>query len=230
MELRFPSQKSIEISFKVCVAGTTAQPQTVSIFLEKGDVGLSFAAKKEGDLWVALVDRPGMIFGDGPLQMQVHVVVNSRLFVPFKSTAEVFSEVVSVELPPEQSVVPQDEPTIPTVELPPEPEVTPPVELTLPLPVKPATESLLKKLEPAKAPAPKKVEEKVQPKVVARKVPKPAPKVVPKPEPVVLEAGSILKSIEPQIERKVERVVEAAKPAPQEKHAFELKRFKVVTI
>lgn len=223
MELRFPSQKSIEISFKVGVAGTSAQPQTVSIFLEKGDTGLSFAAKQQGDMWVAVVDRPGMIFGDGQVQMQVHVVVNNRLFVPFKSAADIYNDTA----PTIQSVEPAPQPTI---ELPPEPEVTPQVELNLPLPVKTATESLLKKLEPAKPPAPKKVEEKVQPKVVARKVPKPAPKAVPKPEPVVLEAGSILKSIEPQIERKVERVVEAAKPTPQAKPAFELKRSKVVTI
>ena len=219
MELRFPSQKSIEISFKVGVAGTSAQPQTVSIFLEKGDTGLSFAAKQQGDMWVAIVDRPGMIFGDGQVQMQVHVVVNNRLFVPFKSAADIYNDAA----PSIQSV----EPTVqPTVELPPEPEATPPVELNLPLPVKTATESLLRKLEPAKPPAPKKVEEKIQPKVVARKVPKPAPKR----ERVVIEANGLLKSIEPQIERKVEQVIEQARPITKPAPAFELKRSKVVTI
>ena len=219
MELRFPSQKSIEISFKVGVAGTSAQPQTVSIFLEKGDTGLSFAAKQQGDMWVAVVDRPGMIFGDGQVQMQVHVVVNNRLFVPFKSAADIFNDVA----PAIQSVEPTPQPTI---KLPPEPEVTPPVELNLPLPVKTTTESLLRKLEPAKPPTPKKVEEKVQPKVVARKVPKPAPKR----EPVVIEANGLLKSIEPQIERKVEQVIEQARPITKHAPAFELKRSKVVTI
>lgn len=221
MELRFPSQKSIEISFKVGVAGTSAQPQTVSIFLEKGDTGLSFAAKQQGDMWVAVVDRPGMIFGDGQVQMQVHVVVNNRLFVPFKSAADIYNDAA----PSIQSV----EPTVhPTVELPPEPEVTPQVELNLPLPapIKQSNESLLRKLEPAKPPAPKKVEEKVQPKVVARKVPKPAPKR----ERVVIEANGLLKSIEPQLERKVEQVIEQARPITKPAPAFELKRSKVVTI
>lgn len=221
MELRFPSQKSIEISFKVGVAGTSAQPQTVSIFLEKGDTGLSFAAKQQGDMWVAVVDRPGMIFGDGQVQMQVHVVVNNRLFVPFKSAADIFNDVA----PAVQSVEPAPQPT---VELPPEPEITPQVELNLPLPapIKQSNESLLKKLEPAKPPAPKKVEEKVEPKVVARKVPKPAPKR----EPVVIEANGLLKSIEPQLERKVEQVIEQARPITKPAPAFELKRSKVVTI
>lgn len=221
MELRFPSQKSIEISFRVGVAGTSAQPQTVSIFLEKGDTGLSFAAKQQGDMWVAVVDRPGMIFGDGQVQMQVHVVVNNRLFVPFKSVADIYNDtapaIQSAELAPQ-----------PTIELPPEPEATPQVELNLPLPapIKQSNESLLRKLEPAKPPAPKKVEEKVQPKVVARKVPKPAPKR----ERVVIEANGLLKSIEPQLERKVEQVIEQARPITKPAPAFELKRSKVVTI
>ena len=215
MELRFPSQKSIEISFKVGVAGTSAAPQAVSVVLDKGETALSFVAQKQGDMWVAVVDRPGMIFGDGPVQMNVHVVVNSRLFVPFKATAEIFSDAPSVVAVPAPEVTP-------AVQLPiPEPEV----ELTIPLPVKQATESILKKLEPSQPPAPKKVEEKVVPKVAARKVPAP----VVKPAPVVETVG-LLKSIEPQIERKVQKVVEAAKPAPKAPPAFELKRSKIVTI
>lgn len=226
MELRFPSQKSIEISFKVGVAGTSAAPQTVSVVLDKGETALSFAAQKQGDIWVAVVDRPGMIFGDGPVQMNVHVVVNSRLFVPFKATAEIFSDAPSVIAVPQPEITPPVEPEVVA------PVAQPEVELTLPLPVKPTAESILKKLEPAKPPAPKKVEEKVEPKIVARTVPKPAPvvKAAPKTVPVVIEANGLLKSIEPQIERKVEKVIEPAKPAPKAQPAFEMKRSKIVTI
>jgi hypothetical protein len=46
MQLSFPSDKSVEITFKVGIAGTQAMPQKVAVVLEKGSTSLSFNAEK----------------------------------------------------------------------------------------------------------------------------------------------------------------------------------------
>jgi hypothetical protein len=233
MELRFPSQKSIEISFKVSIAGTSALPQAVSIVLTNGETALSFTAQKRDDTWVAVVERPGMIFGDGIIQVAVHVVVNSRLFIPVKTTAEIFSDRLnnSAALQPEPEVVdlittkqkiePKDEPDAVAV-------TKQYDELTQTLPVK-SIESILKTLESANMPVSKIAKDK-QHKTTTHKVTKQT-SLQAKQVQEDIKPNNLLKSIEPQIERTTEKVIETQKPTvPRTPCVFEIKRSKIVII
>jgi hypothetical protein len=109
MRYTFPSDKSVEFSFNVGVAGTSTSPQSVAVVLEKGTQALSYFATKVDDRWVVVVDKPGQTFGCGPVKLSINVVLNNRLFTPMKVDADIFSEAPTEEIPSEEiPVAPQD--------------------------------------------------------------------------------------------------------------------------
>jgi hypothetical protein len=90
MQLTFPSDKSIELSFKVGIAGTNSAPSSVAIVLERNSTALSFKAVNGGsDEWTAIIDNPGSVFEAGEVNLSVNIVLNNRLFTPMKSTATI---------------------------------------------------------------------------------------------------------------------------------------------
>jgi hypothetical protein len=105
MQLIFPSNKSIEIAFKVGIAGTSSQPQSVAVVLERDSMALSFHAAKLGDEWTATVNNPGAIFAPGQVKLSVNVLLNNRLFTPLKTSAEIVDgENVTVDITPAISI------------------------------------------------------------------------------------------------------------------------------
>jgi hypothetical protein len=89
MQLIFPPDKSVELSFKVGIAGTNSVPSSVAIVLERNSTALSFKAVKSGDEWTAVINNPGSVFEAGQVNLSVNIVVNNRLFTPMKSTATI---------------------------------------------------------------------------------------------------------------------------------------------
>lgn len=89
MQLSFPSDKSVEITFKVGIAGTQAMPQKVAVVLEKGSTSLSFNAEKTGEEWKAEISCPGATFGIGEVRLNINVLLNNRLFTPLKTVAQI---------------------------------------------------------------------------------------------------------------------------------------------
>jgi hypothetical protein len=114
MQLSFPSNKSIEMTFKVGIAGTQTPPQNVSVVLEKDGTALSYhAAKGDGDDWTARIDNPGKVFGLGEVNLRVSVLLNNRLFTPMKSIAQIIEEVeADSHIPEPDSTVRQDTPEV----------------------------------------------------------------------------------------------------------------------
>lgn len=86
MQLAFSPDKQVEVSFKIGVAGTSSAPKTVMVVLERGNLALSFNAIKEGDEYKAVVQDVS-VFSEGEVALSVNVLLNGRLFTPFKSTA-----------------------------------------------------------------------------------------------------------------------------------------------
>jgi hypothetical protein len=206
MHLSFPSDKSIELAFRVGIAGTSSAPQSVSIVLEREATALSFVANKVGDEWVATINNPGAIFGLGQINLSVNVVLNNRLFVPMKSTAEIVS-----------SLVPQTPQEIP-VEAPMEQPETQ---------IKSKLSSLLQSSEAASIKT-----ESIQPTIVKPKIPKiELPKKIVQEETVkVLEPIrlQLLKSVEPGITKSAQSTkIEESKTLPKTS-LFRLKRTKIV--
>jgi len=103
MLLSFPHSNPVELAFKVGIAGTQAVPSSVALVLEKDGRSLSYAATRNGEDWVARVDNPGAVFGAGEVKLGIHVIVNNRIFTPFKSAA-------TIEPLPEAVVTPAPEP------------------------------------------------------------------------------------------------------------------------
>lgn len=89
MQLTFPPDKSVELSFKVNIAGTNSVPSSVMLVLELNSTALSFKAIKTEDTWIAIIDNPGSVFAPGPVNLSVNVVVNNRLFTPMKCVATI---------------------------------------------------------------------------------------------------------------------------------------------
>lgn len=133
--LLFPSNKSVELTFKVGIAGTSASPSRVAVVLEREAKQLSFTAKKEGDSWTAMIDSPGSIFGLGEVKLSVNVVLNNHLFTPLKSSAEII----------EASNLPQTEPSI--EEVPAIAPFTPAAPPTVTLPLMQTVQSVQLKIE-----------------------------------------------------------------------------------
>lgn len=108
MQLQFPSNKSVELAFKVGIAGTSTPPQSVAVVLERGATAISFAATYNGEDWKAIIDNPGLMFGLGEIRLSVNVVLNNRLFTPMKSTAEIIDNISEPILEPTEEVIPQN--------------------------------------------------------------------------------------------------------------------------
>jgi hypothetical protein len=89
MELLFPADKSIELLFKVGIAGTNSLPSSVAVILDRAGTALSFKAEAVGEEWRAVIDKPGLMFSVGKVDLSINVIVNSRLFTPMKAVAEI---------------------------------------------------------------------------------------------------------------------------------------------
>jgi hypothetical protein len=248
MDLIFPSAGSVDMTFKVDIAGTQTPPQQVSVVLERGGRSISFNATKEGDDWNAVIDNPGSFFYLGDVNVSVNVILNNRIFVPMKAVGKIIEEpggrehgsencpVINPEVPtvPEapspmaQAEIPDVAVEIPEAKT--EPKVEPKVEPKKPAKAQSAIKSLLQSVEPAieAPPAVKKIVDKIIPKEV---IPKAKPVPAPKAKPVIKEPPPItglLKSVEPAKEAKPK-----AKPvkeqAPTEPVViFTLKKTKVI--
>lgn len=158
MDLIFPQGKSIEIAFKVGIAGTAAIPQSVFVSLAHEGKIMSFAATKDGDEYKALIEYPGYVLGVGTVDFSINVKVNDRIFTPFKSTAEIIS----------QDVVSNDVEDI-TQEIVPEETITKPKQITAKdLNFDKKSEDTLEKI-PAKKSLMKMIEP-IQPKILKPKV------------------------------------------------------------
>lgn len=122
MQLSFPHSNPVELAFKVGIAGTQSTPTTVALVIEKEGRSLSYAAVKQGDDWVARVENPGAVFGAGEVKVGITVLLNSRLFTPFKTTA------IIEELPNAEVNVAPAAPSAPPVDATPEPVEEPAVQ------------------------------------------------------------------------------------------------------
>jgi hypothetical protein len=89
MELLFPADKSIELLFKVGIAGTNSLPSSVTVVLDRAGTALSFKATQVGEEWRAVINNPGQMFSVGKVDLSINVIVNSRLFTPMKTVAEI---------------------------------------------------------------------------------------------------------------------------------------------
>lgn len=235
MQLSFPSNKSIELAFKVGIAGTASAPQSVAVVLERGATAVSFAAVKDGDDWKAIIDNPGSMFGIGEVKLSVNVVLNNRLFTPMKSVAEIVSaaEEPVAQSTPEETI---EEPTSQEAsaqDIVPEPSVTVAPKKTSLLPtIQAATqEAVVEVPKPTvaetvapPAPAPKKITAEDLHKLgIGGKKVEESVEIV---QPVRLQ---LLRSIEPGIVRKVqEKIAEAKQPAKAPEAVFKLKKTKIV--
>jgi len=110
MQLSFPADKSTQFTFKMGISGTQAEPSSVSVVLERDGKSLSFSADKAkvGNDWIAVIEKPGAMFGSGDVKVSVNVLLNNRLFTPMKSSATIVPE----STPDVATVVPV-EPAIP---------------------------------------------------------------------------------------------------------------------
>lgn len=255
-QLVFPPNKSVEISFKVAIAGTSALPQSVSVVLKKDHTALAFAATKDNDLWKAVIERPGMIFGEGDVIISVEVVINNRLFAPFKSTALIAYDAAPIDVPVKDAEIEVIQ-TVPSNEAPPEIEVasnTPSFALELPIKkavesadaapkkkqtsllklLEPTTEGIVKNAKPLVKDAPKQEEltpvvEKVVKKIIDKDDVR---KLLGETKAVskVNEQVNILKTIEPvSMAQPPKPAVEAVVVQPQAQ-PFKLTRKNIVTI
>jgi hypothetical protein len=158
MDLVFVQGKSVEITFKVGVAGTAVAPQSVFVSFARDGKITSFTASKYGEEYKALVEFPGYLLGIGEVDFSINVRLNDRIFTPFKSIANILSDQV------ESNIEPPKENTRAIV-----PEVIPEIDNEIPTAldfnfeakkeiVKPPKKSLMKMIEP------------IQPKILKPKV------------------------------------------------------------
>jgi hypothetical protein len=239
MQLSFPSNKSIELAFKVGIAGTASAPQSVAVVLERGTTAVSFAATKDGDDWKAVIESPGSMFGTGEVKLSVNVVLNNRLFTPMKSVAEIVGEVdepIAQVMPAPEKVEPEtveepvaQEATVQDIVPEPSPTVAPKKTSLLPS-IQAATQEAVVEaptpvvVETIAAPAPKKITaEDLRAMGIGGKKVEESVEIV---QPVRLQ---LLRSIEPGIVRKVqEKIAEAKQPAKAPEAVFKLKKTKVI--
>ena len=204
MQLSFPSNKSVEMSFKVGIAGTQTAPQNVCVVLERDAKSLSFNATKTGEEWTAQIESPGTVFGVGQIKVSVNVTLNNRVFTPMKTTAEITDENIQPEV---QEVKPEEKDApveVKQVEVTPEPEAVPEVKSVPPKKIQ--SFDLLSRAQQDAV--------KSQPKEDVKLVP-----------PVRLQ---LLKSIEPGTVRKPAAVAESKAAPKQAEQVFKLKKTKIV--
>ena len=242
MDLIFPSAGSVDLTFKVDIAGTQALPQQVSVVLERGGRSISFNATKEGDDWNAVIDNPGSFFYLGDVNVSVNVILNNRIFTPMKAVGKItegpggreHGSENCPEINPEVPTIPEAPSPMVQAEIPdvaieiPEAKVEPKVEPKKPAKTQSTIKSLLQSVEPAieTTPIVKKIIDKIIPKEDIPKV-KPTPKVKPvtkEPTPIT----GLLKSVEPAKETK-SKAKPVKEQAPTEPVViFTLKKTKVI--
>lgn len=165
MDLVFPQGKSVEISFKVGIAGTAVSPQSVFVSLARDGKITSFNANKDGDEYKALIEFPGYLLGMGEVDFSINVKVNDRIFTPFKSTANI------IEAQAEHSNIDQTT----EISLDTQSEVIPEIEVETPIAQKQITaadlnfESKKETIKPPKKSLMKMIEP-IQPKILTPKV------------------------------------------------------------
>jgi hypothetical protein len=169
MQFTFPADKSIEMTFKVGIAGTASPPSSVVVVLERDGTSLSYSAHQLGDDWTAKIDQPGKTFGTGSVKLSVNVILRERVFTPFKTIADIVDVAAPEFVVPQTPapVEPQPEPEVQAFDI---PQVVPPaapapqMESAPPLTTPAKRLSILKSLEPEK-----KVEKKAaEPKVAVK--------------------------------------------------------------
>lgn len=134
--MNFPQTNPSIPTFKVGIDGTQTAPANVAVVLERDGQSLSYTAVKSGDDWMAKIDSPGKTFGSGEVKMCVNVLLNNRLFTPFKSMANIVEESAE-QVKHDEPPVKQDEPQVPKAEIEPAP-ATPPVSMEEVVEAKPA--------------------------------------------------------------------------------------------
>jgi hypothetical protein len=233
MQLSFPANKQIELTFKVGIAGTSSAPQSVAVVLEKNFTALSFTAVPAGDGWKAVIDNPGKLFGEGEVKVSVNVVLNNRLFTPMKGVGTITANEEDIQVSASFGGVPAEEPI-----------VAPEMSVGIPAATEVAIEEPLAAPEIEVAPVvePKKKKSAmhdIHASLTTEDVKKIFKPITPtlKPTPKVEEKVTIapirmqlLKSIEPGTAPKLPKIVEAAPvAAPKQKESlFKIKKTKVI--
>lgn len=219
MLLEFPSDKSIEMTFKVGIAGTQTAPTNVAVVLERAGQSLSYTAAKSGDDWVANIDSPGKTFGTGEVKMCVNVLLNNRLFTPLKSMANIVGESAE-QVKHDEPPVKLDEPQVPKAEIEPAP-VAPPVSM----------EEVEEVVEAKPAPKPVVSDEDKRKKVkellsTARDAAdKKKAETVKATPPIRMQ---LLKSVEPGVKKATPAPVKEAKTVAKNHDIFSLKKTKII--
>lgn len=94
MLYKFPAQESVDFEFKMTIAGSSKLPSSVNVCLQQGDISLCFAAQsRDGENWVAQIDRPGAIFSSGDIDLRINVIVNNQHYSPIKALAQIIGKV-----------------------------------------------------------------------------------------------------------------------------------------
>ena len=88
MTPEFSRLKSTDVEFEVGVAGTSQLPQRVSVLVENDGISLCFtASQKENGMWGATISNLDRLFKTGPVTFSINVLLNDKLFVPYKDQA-----------------------------------------------------------------------------------------------------------------------------------------------
>ena len=236
MELSFPANKQIELTFKVGIAGTSSAPQSVAVVLERNFTALSFTAVPSGDGWKAIIDNPGKLFGEGEVKVSVNVVLNNRLFTPMKGTGVITaSEDADVQVSAAFGGVPAEEPIVApeiSVGIPAAVEEEPEEKLVAPTVTK--KKSMMHDIHDAMEAVIPTAKEVVLTKEDIKKIFKPiTPSMKParKIEEKITIAPirmTLLKSIEPGTAPKLPKITEAIKAPKQKESLFKIKKTKVI--
>ena len=227
MELTFPSNKQVEFSFKIGIAGTSSAPQSVAVVLEKNFTALSYVAVEAGDGWKAIIDNPGKMFGEGEVKVSVNVVLNNRLFTPMKGVGLITASDEDIQVSvttPHKEQLPVEEPAV-ELEQSEDEEIIVPEE---PVAAFDAVETPKKKSSLATVHNAltkedmKNIFKPITPSLKPSQVVKESVAVIP---PMKMQ---LLKSIEPGTAKKVEKVVEAVKVPKAKESLFKLRKTKIV--
>lgn len=92
MFLTLPYNESVEMSFKIGIAGTQSKPTHVAVVLGRDGTQLSYKANAVGDEYVAKIDAPGRLFGAGHVKAAISIILNGKVFTPYSSTVQIESQ------------------------------------------------------------------------------------------------------------------------------------------
>jgi hypothetical protein len=98
MSYIFPTSSATKIAFKLGIAGTSMSPEKVEVVLEKDGKSCGYIATLEGEEYVADIN-PKDNFTTGKIKLYIQVIINGRVFKPFKTDAEIIDiEVDRIEI------------------------------------------------------------------------------------------------------------------------------------